>query len=168
MRLWVCQMDMRVTELTPSCGKGGMNDSNRPEQARTSNGTPSTDDSSVVSETEKWIKQKMKAAVPDRKEKPVMGLVSDKDYVCTNAVKAILSKPPKAAPPKRWTQRKGYGETPSFCIAAAAASQENASQDSTQARVFRLAVRLQSLCHVQRSKDGHNLQMKSVEMCSDI
>ena len=80
----------------------------------------------------------MKAAVPDRKEKPVMGLVSDKDYVVTNALKAILSKPPKAAPPKRWTERKGYGKMPTFCIAADAVSQENASQDSAQVRDFSL------------------------------
>ena len=48
-------------------------------------------------------KPKMNPAVPRRTEKPVMGLVSAKNFITTNAIEAILAQPKnKPTPEDRW------------------------------------------------------------------
>ena len=48
--------------------------------------------------------------VPKRDEAPAMGLVSDKNFVKTNALEAMLAKPPKKEAPLLATQKKDYGK----------------------------------------------------------
>eukprot|EP00798_Chlamydomonas_sp_ICE-L_P002685 gene2685-12918_t len=60
-------------------------------------------------------KTKLRASVPDRNDKPIMGLTSNKDYITTNAVGVILAKPGKVPQPDfQWTSRPGYGMTPAY------------------------------------------------------
>ena len=60
-------------------------------------------------------KTKLKPSVPFRDEAPTMGLSSNKNYVTSNAVEAILSKPGKVAQEGfQWTTRPGYGEVPMY------------------------------------------------------
>ena len=56
-----------------------------------------------------------KTGVPKRTEKPVMGLVTQKDFVISNAVDNIMMEPkrPKAAP-VRYTQTKTFGKPPAY------------------------------------------------------
>jgi len=60
-------------------------------------------------------KEKRNPPVPKRDEKPVMGLVSSKNFITTNAIEAILSqarnRPTEEA---RWTDRQGFGEVPKY------------------------------------------------------
>ena len=59
-------------------------------------------------------KPKLKGPTPAKDEKPTMGLHSDKNFISSNAVDVILSKPP---PPKEeflWTTRRGYGDVPLY------------------------------------------------------
>jgi hypothetical protein len=64
------------------------------------------------------LKHKVKPPVPLRSEVPVMGLMSDKDWVVANAVEAIASRPcQKGASVKggkqleiNYTQRPGFGK----------------------------------------------------------
>lgn len=70
-------------------------------------------------------KPKMKMDVPLRTEKPVMGLVSDKNFVTANAVEVILSKPKEGKGKSsatsrtgedsmRYTQKSDYGKVPQY------------------------------------------------------
>ena len=52
--------------------------------------------------------------VPKRDEAPAMGLVSDKNFVKTNALEAMLAKPPKKEAPLLTTQKKDYGKVPKY------------------------------------------------------
>lgn len=61
-----------------------------------------------------WNKNKTKPPLPPQNERPLMGLVTDKNYVTTNALATILSKPVPIPEPKRWTDRKGFGKVPSY------------------------------------------------------
>ena len=61
-----------------------------------------------------------------------MNLVTDKNYVTMNAVEAILSKPAKHQEPTIWTQRKGFGKTPSYLHRAPAPDQPQPSQGHEQ------------------------------------
>ncbi len=44
-------------------------------------------------------KEHNKPAVPKRDEQPVLGLMSQKDFVTTNALEVILATPKKVRPP---------------------------------------------------------------------
>jgi len=58
-------------------------------------------------------KEKLKAPVPT--EKPVMGLVSGKNYITANAVENILSAPKGIKPePMRATSKPDYGKVPTY------------------------------------------------------
>jgi len=60
-------------------------------------------------------KSRDKPAVPKRTEKPVMGLVSSKNFITANAVENILSqaqKPPALPAPA--TQKDDYGKVPAY------------------------------------------------------
>jgi hypothetical protein len=60
-------------------------------------------------------KAKLKPPVPSKGDTPLMGLVSSRDFITTNALEAILSTPGKVASPERlWTQRPGFGEQPAY------------------------------------------------------
>ncbi|GMH33715.1 hypothetical protein BSKO_01549 [Bryopsis sp. KO-2023] len=47
-----------------------------------------------------------------------MGLVSNKNFITTNAVEAILSQPKQIPELEFWTQKKGYGKTPKYLATA--------------------------------------------------
>jgi len=60
-------------------------------------------------------RSKSKAAVPTRVEKPLMGLVSSKNFVTANAVENILSTPSKVTHPEPLaTQKPDYGKVPRY------------------------------------------------------
>ena len=62
-------------------------------------------------------KLKTKAPVPKREEKPVMGLVSSKNFITTNAVEAILSQPTKGRhfdEKTMYTSKRDYGKVPAY------------------------------------------------------
>ncbi|GAX83724.1 hypothetical protein CEUSTIGMA_g11149.t1 [Chlamydomonas eustigma] len=61
------------------------------------------------------IKTKLKTPVPTKDERPKMGLTSNKNYITSNAVEVILSKPGKVPQePFLWTTRPGYGDAPMY------------------------------------------------------
>ena len=43
-----------------------------------------------------------------------MGLVSNKNFVTTNAVEAILSRPAKSEAVERFTMKRDYGKVPAY------------------------------------------------------
>lgn len=58
---------------------------------------------------------KLKAPIPKKEEKPVMGLKTDKNFVVANAVENILSIPKKqAAQSQRAVDRSDYGAVPEY------------------------------------------------------
>mmetsp|Transcript_24401 Transcript_24401/g.83415 ORF Transcript_24401/g.83415 Transcript_24401/m.83415 type:complete len:240 (-) Transcript_24401:983-1702(-) len=60
-------------------------------------------------------KTKSKPPVPRKLERPVMGLVSAKNFVTSNAVENILSQPRKIEiEPMLATQKPDYGQVPSY------------------------------------------------------
>uniref|UniRef100_A0A061SKA3 Enkurin n=1 Tax=Tetraselmis sp. GSL018 TaxID=582737 RepID=A0A061SKA3_9CHLO len=60
-------------------------------------------------------KEKSKPPVPTTKDKPIMGLCSEKNFITTNAVENILSKPQKVPLEEpRFTQRKTFGKVPTY------------------------------------------------------
>mmetsp|Transcript_7796 Transcript_7796/g.25902 ORF Transcript_7796/g.25902 Transcript_7796/m.25902 type:complete len:242 (-) Transcript_7796:43-768(-) len=74
-------------------------------------GEPTLPDPAPLSKT----KSKSKPAVPSKEEKPLMGLVSSKNFVTSNAVENILSTPSKVAVPEVLaTQKAGFGKTPGY------------------------------------------------------
>lgn len=60
-------------------------------------------------------KLKKKAPVPARTERPVMGLVSSKNFITANAVENILSVPRKVNnDPVQYTKKPDYGKIPTY------------------------------------------------------
>lgn len=55
-----------------------------------------------------------KGSTPKRTEKPKMNLHSGKNFITTNAVEAILSKPPKEEVEKPYTMKKIFGKVPKY------------------------------------------------------
>jgi len=56
-----------------------------------------------------------KAAVPKRDEKPIQGLVSDKNFIVANAVENILAAPKLPGnKDKDFLKKKNYGKTPQY------------------------------------------------------
>mmetsp|Transcript_24973 Transcript_24973/g.63003 ORF Transcript_24973/g.63003 Transcript_24973/m.63003 type:complete len:291 (-) Transcript_24973:205-1077(-) len=57
----------------------------------------------------------MKAGVPNRNDKPVMGLVSQKNFVTANAVDNILAvPPPRPAGEVNYLEKEDYGQVPTY------------------------------------------------------
>ena len=60
-------------------------------------------------------KSRKKAPVPLRTERPVMGLVSSKNFITANAVETILSVPRKVnTEPIQYTKKADYGRVPTY------------------------------------------------------
>lgn len=59
---------------------------------------------------------KLKADIPNRYDKPIMGLKSDKNYVVANAVESVLAVPTKNIPPpqNRAVDRDDFGKVPAY------------------------------------------------------
>jgi hypothetical protein len=55
-----------------------------------------------------------KPTVPKKDEKPIMGLVSQKNYVIANAVENMLAQPKLQEDPKQYTKKQEYGKTPEY------------------------------------------------------
>ncbi len=56
-----------------------------------------------------------KPAVPKKDEKPIMGLVSDKNYIVANAVENILAAPKLPVnKDKDYLKKKNYGNCPKY------------------------------------------------------
>ena len=56
-----------------------------------------------------------KVAVPKKDEKPIMGLVSDKNFIVSNAVENILAAPKLPSNnEKDYLKKKNYGKVPKF------------------------------------------------------
>lgn len=63
----------------------------------------------------KMTKEKRRAPVPKKDEKPLMGFTSDKNYIVSNAVENILAAPKvKENNSKDYTKKKDYGKTPKY------------------------------------------------------
>eukprot|EP00397_Hematodinium_sp_SG-2012_P029918 GEMP01031647.1.p1 GENE.GEMP01031647.1~~GEMP01031647.1.p1 ORF type:complete len:315 (+),score=66.36 GEMP01031647.1:98-946(+) len=61
------------------------------------------------------LKPRLRPSVPRKEEKPIMHLVSEKNYIIANAVEAILAAPKKVAvEPQNWINRPAYGEVPQY------------------------------------------------------
>ena len=56
-----------------------------------------------------------KAAIPGKDEKPIHGLVSDKNFIVANAVENILAAPKlPAQKEKDFLKKKTYGQVPKY------------------------------------------------------
>lgn len=55
-----------------------------------------------------------KPAVPKKDEKPILGLVSKKNFIVANAVENILSQAKTQAKPVEWTKKEDYGKVPRY------------------------------------------------------
>jgi hypothetical protein len=53
--------------------------------------------------------------VPKKDEKPIMGLVSDKNFIVSNAVENILAAPKlPVSTDKDYLKKKNYGKVPKY------------------------------------------------------
>jgi hypothetical protein len=60
-------------------------------------------------------KTKLKAPLPNKNERPIMGLVSAKNYITANAVENILAQPKRLPPePVPATMRADFGKVPGY------------------------------------------------------
>lgn len=75
---------------------------------------PIVPDATVSSTARRRDKTVTKPPVPKATERPVMGLVSQKNFVTANAIENILAKPPKREEPLRATQKRDYGKVPKY------------------------------------------------------
>jgi hypothetical protein len=56
-----------------------------------------------------------KVSVPKKDEKPIMGLVSDKNFIVSNAVENILAAPKlPSSTDKDYLKKKNYGKVPKY------------------------------------------------------
>ena len=56
-----------------------------------------------------------KVSVPKKDEKPIMGLVSDKNFIVSNAVENILAAPKLPSNSERdFLKKKNYGKVPKY------------------------------------------------------
>lgn len=55
-----------------------------------------------------------KPEVPKKDEKPIMGLVSQKNYVVANQVENMLSQAKTREDPQRYVNKEDYGKTPQY------------------------------------------------------
>jgi len=77
-------------------------------------GQPILIDKKEVTKTQRDPNLK-KAAVPKRDEKPIHGLVSDKNFIVANAVENILAAPKLPAnKDKDFLKKKTYGKVPKY------------------------------------------------------
>lgn len=64
------------------------------------------------------MKMRLKEPVPKRTEKPIMNLVTDKNFITANAIETILAKPKtrKAEGPDEflYTQKATFGKVPAY------------------------------------------------------
>jgi len=75
---------------------------------------PTVSDPQAVG-VQKPNKDKMKPSVPRKDEKPVMGLVSQKNYITANAVDNILAVPKKPVSTRiDYLQKQDYGKVPGY------------------------------------------------------
>ena len=59
--------------------------------------------------------QTKKVPVPKKDEKPIMGLVSDKNFIVSNAVENILAAPKlPSSSDKDYLKKKNYGKVPKY------------------------------------------------------
>lgn len=66
-----------------------------------------------VSKLDRGVEKKV--AVPKRDEKPIQGLVSDKNFIVANAVENILAAPKLPGnKDKDYLKKKTYGKTPKY------------------------------------------------------
>lgn len=74
-----------------------------------------TSESVQSADGSKVVREKVKAPIPKRDEKPVMGLKTDKNFVVANAVENILTVPKKQSSQKqRAVDRDDYGRVPQY------------------------------------------------------
>jgi hypothetical protein len=68
----------------------------------------------AAQQTFKIDRSDRKPAVPKVAEKPIMGLKSEKNFIVSNAVNAILSAPKAAPEEMKYVTKKDYGKTPDY------------------------------------------------------
>jgi len=62
-----------------------------------------------------YINEDRRPAIPDKADKPIMGLVSEKNYIIANAVENILAAPKKIQEEKfNYLTIKNYGKVPKY------------------------------------------------------
>ncbi|DBA96235.1 hypothetical protein WJX82_001012 [Trebouxia sp. C0006] len=97
-------------------------------------------------------KMRLKAPVPLKTEVPSMGLHSSKNFVTTNAIQAILSKPKQMPEDFRWTLKPEFGEVPQYLI-------KNKKQIAEEKASVEEHIRLRQ----QQDHDAHVTQMSEGE-----
>lgn len=81
---------------------------------------------------------KARPTVPRKDEAPVYGIQSNKNFITTNAVEVILSKPKKVPQEEfNWTRRPGFGTVPVYLKRNKARVQEEKEQFETYLRMRR-------------------------------
>jgi len=66
-------------------------------------------------ETHHPLRLKIKSALPNPKDTPLMGITTDKDYVVSNAVEIILTAPRNhSQPEKDYLSKPDYGKIPKY------------------------------------------------------
>lgn len=111
-------------------------------------------------------KVRRKEALPDKHDKPLMGLSSGRNFISTNALDVIHAKPKQAEPEFFYTQKQDYGKVPDYLQRAKQLQEEaieakalreietadQASGSSTQSSVLTTvvnAMKLMQLCPTQ-------------------
>lgn len=104
-------------------------------------------------------KTKVKALVPKKDEKPVMGLVSSKNFVTANAVETILATAKKGPPePARAVHKPDFGKVPTYLKTVKSKIQyEKATIDEFNQRMARQAQ--QSSQSVRKMQDEERQEL---------
>lgn len=94
------------------------------------------------------VTQPVKAAVPKRDDKPVMGLTTDKNFVVSNAVETILAAPKRQPEPEaRAIDKKDFGKVPTYIdrIKTELNTQHRLVEDSQRAEQAKAQAKIQPL-----------------------
>lgn len=68
-----------------------------------------------LSSSGEFKRERLRPPVPSKDEKPVMGIVSNKNFVTANAVEAILMVPKNTAKPElNYLKKEDYGQVPEY------------------------------------------------------
>ncbi|KAG5176269.1 hypothetical protein JKP88DRAFT_249526 [Tribonema minus] len=115
-----------------------------------------------------------KAAVPLAKERPVMGVKADKNFITANAVNAILAVPKTRTPPTiDYLAKEDYGKVPAYLgqikeeVEPMPEDERLELLDALKSKWDAVNARYQKLCHQTFFERGRLEQKKSLEKMLD-
>lgn len=102
-------------------------------------------------------KEKIRPPIPLHDDNPIMNLVSDTNYVVSNAVTNILTNPPRMEEEKRYVSKDDYGKVPEYLTKLKHQMQQIKTNEETMAEQRRKAG--QHYGHISEEEKDKSLVM---------